>query len=105
MVMKRIAGALLLVTSFIAALPGYAQDRLTAKWNDPSRPGLLRVNWHNGSIIVKTHSGNDVTIGSNQGANLRPDPPEAGGLRRIDSGSRGIAIESDSSNTITLSSR
>lgn len=103
--MKRIAGALLILTGFLAATPGYAQDRLTAKWNDPSRPGLLRVNWHNGSISVKTHSSSDVTVESNQEINPRPDPPDAGGLRRIDSGSRGIAVDSDSSNTITLSSR
>lgn len=102
--MKKAAGVLLLLTGFLAAMPGYAQERLTVKWNDPSRPGLLRVNWHNGSIIVKTHAGNDITIKANQ-VEPRPDPPQAGGLHRIDSGSRGISAESDSSNTITVGSR
>jgi len=86
-----------------SAIPTYAQEQVTAKWNDPSRPGLLKVDWRNGSVIVKTHNTSDVTISTKNGINPRPVPPEAGGLRRIDSGSRGFVVDSETNNVITIS--
>jgi len=86
-----------------AASTAYAQERITAKWNDPSRPGLLKVDWHNGSIIIKTHSTNDVTIDTKGGSTTRPVPAEAGGLRRIDGGGRGLVVDSEPNNVMTIS--
>jgi DUF4097 and DUF4098 domain-containing protein YvlB len=102
--MKRILGLLLALLGCLAAIPAHAQERTTIKWNDPSRPGLLKIDWYNGSIIVKTHNSSDVTIDATRTLNRRPDPPEAAGLRRIDTGV-GITVESDSSNVIMISSR
>src|SRR5215831_15601293 len=101
--MRRILILALLFIVLAAASTASAQDRVTAKFNDPSRPGLLKVNWHNGSIIIKTHSTNDVTIDAKGGAASRPVPAEAGGLRRIDSGGRGLVIDSDANNVMTIS--
>jgi DUF4097 and DUF4098 domain-containing protein YvlB len=101
--MKRILGLLLTQAVFLAAIPAHAQERTTVKFNDPSRPGLLKVDWHNGSIIVKTHNTSDVTIGTAGTPNRRPNPPDAGGLRRIDTGA-GISVDSDSNNVITIGS-
>jgi DUF4097 and DUF4098 domain-containing protein YvlB len=101
--MKRILGLLLALAGCLAAIPAYAQERTTVKFNDPSRPGLLKIDWHNGSIIVKTHNSSDVTLDTARNVNRRPDPPEAAGLRRIDTAGQ-ITVDSDSSNVITISS-
>ena len=102
--MRRILNSMLVLAVSLAAMPAHAQDRMTVKFNDPSRPGLLKVQSHNGSIIVKTHSGSDVTVEGRRGANAAPDPPEATGLHRIDSVNRGIIVESDANNVITVNS-
>src|SRR5262249_45015504 len=86
------------------ATPAHAQERTTVKFNDPSRPGLLKIDWHNGSIVVKTHNSSDVTIDTTRNLNRRRDPAEAAGLRRIDTAGE-ITVDSDSSNVITISSR
>jgi len=101
--MKRFVAFIVIVAGWMSVIPGYAQEQLTLKWNDTSRPGLVKVDWHNGSIIVRTHTSNDVTISSKQGRNLRPVPAEAGGLRRIDSGIGKLFADSDSNNVITIS--
>jgi DUF4097 and DUF4098 domain-containing protein YvlB len=85
-----------------AASTAYAQERVSAKFNDPSRPGLLKVNWHNGSIIIKTHSTNDVTIDTKSRPASRREPAETAGLRRIDGGGRGVSIDSDANNVMTI---
>jgi len=101
--MRRILNLALLFTVSAGLNTAYAQERITAKWNDPSRPGLLKVNWYNGSIIIKTHSTNDVTIGpQSQSALRRREPAEAGGLRRIDGGGRGLIVDSDANNVMTI---
>src|SRR5688572_18400625 len=78
--------------------PALAQvnpDRLTVAWTDPSRPGLLKVNVHQGSIHVRTHSGRDVIIEARSArANQKP-PTESGGLRRIDLSTSGLVIEEE----------
>jgi DUF4097 and DUF4098 domain-containing protein YvlB len=85
---------------FFATAPLLAQqvnpDRVTVAFSDPSRPGLLRVNVHDGSIKVRTHSGSDVIIearSSRGGQNQAP--PEAGGLRRLDVTTSGLVIEEE----------
>ena len=99
--MKRSLGVILALAGFLAAMPAYAQEQVTAKFNDPSRPGLLKVSWHNGSITIKTHAGNDVTVSSTRGAERR-EPAAARGLRRIDTGLGGIAVDSGNNNVITI---
>jgi hypothetical protein len=101
--MKRILGLLLALAGCLTAIPAHAQERTTVKFNDPSRPGLLKIDWHNGSIIVKTHNSSDVTIEAARNFNRRPAPPEAGGLRRIDTAGN-ITVDSDSNNVMTISS-
>ena len=101
--MRRILGLLLALAGCLAATPGYAQERTTVKFNDPSRPGLLKIDWYNGSVIVKTHNSSEVTFGTARNLNRRPDPPEATGLRRIDTGVA-ITVDSNSSNVITINS-
>ena len=41
--MGRILGLLLALAGCLAATPGYAQERTTVKFNDPSRPGLRKI--------------------------------------------------------------
>lgn len=100
--MRTILSLALLFTVSAAASTAYAQERITVKWNDPSRPGLLKIDWHNGSIVIKTHSGNDVTVEAKGSSAPRPAPPEAGGLKRIDSGNRGMVVDSDANNVMTI---
>ncbi len=101
--MKRILGLLLALAACLTTVTTYAQERSTVKFNDSSRPGLLKIDWHNGSIIVKTHPSSDVTIQATRILNRRPAPREAGGLRRIDT-DMGITVDSDSNNVMTISS-
>jgi DUF4097 and DUF4098 domain-containing protein YvlB len=103
--MRRTVGMVITLTALFVAIPLHAQERLTVNWNDPSRPGLLKVNWHNGAITVKTHSGNDVVIETTAGReNRRPAPAEAGGLRRIDAGGPGLIVESEN-NVMTVNAQ
>jgi DUF4097 and DUF4098 domain-containing protein YvlB len=102
--MKRSLGLILVLVGWLAVLPAQAQEQLTVKWNDPSRPGLLKVTWHNGSIVIKTHNSNDVSIVTNGNLRRRSDPPAAGGLRRIDAGRGNVAVDSDNNNVITINS-
>jgi hypothetical protein len=100
--MRKILNLAVLSTVLATANSGYAQERVSAKFNDPSRPGLLKVNWYNGSIIIKTHSTNDVTIDAKSRPVSRREPAETAGLRRIDGGGRGLIIDSDANNVMTL---
>ena len=99
--MKRSLGVILALAGCLAAMPAYAQEQLTVKFNDPSRPGLLKVSWHNGSITIKTHAGNDVTVSATRGVQRR-EPAAARGLRRIDTGLAGISVDSGNNNVITI---
>ena len=107
--MKRSLGVILALAGYLAAMPAYAQEQTTAKFNDPSRPGLVKVNWHNGSITIKTHTGNDVTISSTRatvrrGSRVPREPREAVGLQRIDTDGAGFVVDSGNNNVITISS-
>src|SRR6516164_2828298 len=101
--MKRSLGVILALAGYLAAMPAYAQEQTTAKFNDPSRPGLIKVNWHNGSITIKTHTGNDVTISSTRatvrrGSRVPREPREAVGLQRIDTDGAGFVVDSGNNN-------
>lgn len=90
---------IMMVTAFWTA-PLFAQqatsDKLTVPWSDPARPGLLKVNVHQGGINVKTHAGKDVII---EAKSTRTDPAqtpaESGGLRRIDLNATGLVVEEE----------
>jgi len=105
---KRISIAVLVAAMFAATVQAQTNsDRVTVKWSDPSRPGLVEVTLISGSISVKTHAGNDVIVDGNTAAATRrgrnPEPsPE--GLRRIDGNTRGLTIE-EANNVLTVSSR
>ena len=51
---------------FIAGVLSYSQeekvDRATVPFSDPSRPGLLKVDIHNGGITIKGYEGKEVII-------------------------------------------
>jgi hypothetical protein len=107
--MKTMISLMLVLFSCISS-PLLAQQQVTAKWNDPSRPGLLKVNWVMGSISVRTHASNDVTVEAKGDRNRlddhivrRPAPSETAGLRRIDSGGSPVTIDSDTNNVMTVS--
>jgi DUF4097 and DUF4098 domain-containing protein YvlB len=106
--MKRSLGVILALAGYLAAMPAYAQEQTTARFSDPSRPGLIKVNWHNGSITIKTHTGNDVTISSTRPIVRRGrvprEPREAVGLQRIDTDGVGFVVDSGNNNVITISS-
>jgi hypothetical protein len=102
--------SLIVLAGFILFSPTLlAQERVTAKWNDPSRPGLLKVDSVWGSIRIKIHATSDVTVEAKSRRNRidgrsgrRPAAPEAAGLRRLDSGGSPFMTESDSNNVITV---
>lgn len=59
-------------------------DRATVEFSDPSRPGLLEVSTHTGSITVKGTSRKDVSVEAR--VRTRPvseTPPEKDGMKRI----------------------
>jgi len=62
----RTSATLLAALIFVAA--AHAQDdgqgRMTVKWTDPSRPGLVKVNVLSGSVSVRTYAGRDVVVQS-----------------------------------------
>src|SRR5262245_60259848 len=76
-------------------LPGVAlaqqasPDRLAVAFSDPSRPGLLRVRIMTGRITVTGYNGKDVIVTSDALRRSRPAPPEARGLKRLNSLSSG----------------
>src|ERR1051326_3464960 len=102
--------SLIAFVGFMLSLPALlAQEQATAKWNDPSRPGLLKVNSVLGSIRIKIHTTNDVTIEVKSRRNriddriVRPPaPPEGAGLRRPDPGGSPFTVETDLNNVITV---
>src|SRR4051812_30036421 len=106
--MKRVLPIIVLIASLFAIVPAQAQDsgdRLVVNFSDPSRPGLLRVNFINGSISVKTHSGKDVIIeGKSAGNRDRRPSTTPDGLRRIDTNATGITVEEEN-NVMAVSSR
>ena len=100
---------LILTVLLCMSCPLPAQEQVTARWNDPSRPGLLKVNWVMGSITVRMHAGNDVIVQTKNNRNglddrivRRPAPPDTAGLRRIDSGAAPVTIDSDANNVMTI---
>jgi hypothetical protein len=80
--------------------------RLPVAWSDPSRPGLVKVSLISGSIMVRTHTANNVIVESavvaRRGSGRTPDR-NAEGLRLIGGRNSGSTIE-ESNNVITISS-
>jgi hypothetical protein len=62
-----VLAALMFVAASQAAQTAQTDDgkgRVTVKWTDPSRPGMVRVNLLTGSLSVRTHAGHDVIVQS-----------------------------------------
>ncbi len=77
-------------------------DRVTVKFSDPSRPGLLKVNLINGGIAVKAHSGTDVIVQAR--SRHGDDEPEAArGMKRIPISGTGLDVEEEN-NVMKVSS-
>ena len=106
--MKKLIPILMLIVAASAVAPVHAQDtgdRVTVNFSDPSRPGLLKVNFISGAITVKTHSGKDVIIeGKSEGNRGRRPSTTPDGLRRIDTNTTGLTIEEEN-NVMSISSR
>src|SRR5262249_31050966 len=79
-------------------------DRVTVSWSDPSRPGLLKVNFMNASITVKSYAGKDVIIESTSSNRGRPRPPRPDGLKRIDTNGDGFVVEEEN-NVMSVTAR
>lgn len=101
--MKRMIPILVLAAATMGVLPARAQDRWTVNFSDPSKPGLLRVNFVNGGITVKTHAGREVII-EGKSNSRRNEPATREGLRRIDANNAGLTIEEEN-NVMTVSTR
>lgn len=98
-----------IVAALWMSAPAWSQeanpDRLTVTWSDPSRPGLVKVNIMNGSVAVKTHAGRDVIIDAKaRSRTSRRTPAEAGGLRRLDMNTMGLAVEEEN-NVMSITTR
>lgn len=101
--------AAMLVLPGAAAAQNTTQDanHIVIPLTHPTQPATLKVSTLNGSITVKAYNGRDVIIdgGSGSGDNFRhrdlPVPPEAQGMRRLDTGN-GINAQEDN-NVVTVS--
>ncbi len=81
-----------------AVLPVFAQgtpDRVTVPFSDPSRPGLLKVDLVNGSIVVKAYNGKEVIINAASGSQRRRGADQSEGLRRITINTTGLEVEEE----------
>jgi DUF4097 and DUF4098 domain-containing protein YvlB len=95
----------------LIAAPVFSQDaqpdRVTVPFSDASRPKTLKASLINGSITVKGYDGKDAIVEGVAGSGRRRAERErerSDGLRRIDIGGTGLAIE-ESDNVITVGTR
>ncbi|HWG38657.1 MAG TPA: DUF4097 family beta strand repeat-containing protein [Terriglobales bacterium] len=81
-------------------------DHVVVPLSHPGQPATLRVSVVTGSITVKTASGNNVVIDTDESSDsssrrrARPEPPEAQGMHRLNT-SAGISAEEDN-NVVTV---
>ena len=108
--MKKVALNTILAAAISVVAPAYGQDaggdRLTVNFSDPSRTGLLKVNFMNAGISVKAHAGRDVIIeskSSNRRGRTRPSTTPDG-LRRIDGNANGLTVEEEN-NVMSIMTR
>jgi len=85
----------------LAAIPCRAQtqaqsgaDRITVNLTDPSRPSHVKASLVNGGIIVKAHDGKEVIVEA-RARNQESERESSGGLRRLNIGRTGLAVEED----------
>jgi len=88
----------LTVTLCAMAVAQDSADRIVVPARDSSHPRVVRCDLMNGSITVKTHSGNDVIV---EGPEGHREPPRADGMRRIGGSTRGIEVQ-EQDNAITV---
>ena len=102
--MKRLVSIAALVAAMFAATV-QAQDnsdRFPVTLSDPSKPALVKVNFMNGSISVRTHTGKDIVVEGRAVAARGRNQETRDGLRRIDTNQRGLTIE-EANNVVTVS--
>lgn len=92
----KIAGLFLGLAALVWAQD--AADRVTVPFSNPTGAKRVNVSVINGSIHVKTHSGNDVIVEGRGVPSKRREAPA--GMKRIDAGA-GMTVE-ESENTITV---
>jgi len=106
--MKTVYITIFMLATITLAGPLSAQDvdpdRVTVSWSDPSRPGLVKVNFTNASITVRSYTGKDVIIDSRSSNRGRPRAPRPDGLRRIDGNGVGLVVEEEN-NVMNVTSR
>ncbi|MBZ5607433.1 MAG: DUF4097 domain-containing protein [Acidobacteriia bacterium] len=102
---------IIFLSFFFAAGPGWSQeaqpDRVTVPFSDPSRPKTLKASLINGSITVKGYDGKLAIVEARPGTSGRrraERPERADGLRRIDAGGTGLAVD-ESDNVISVGAR
>jgi len=81
---------------WIALLPVtlLAQERITATFSDPNRPGTVRISAVEGSITVTGAPGKDVIVESSRGSRER-DRDAQSGMRRIITAGGGIEVQEE----------
>ncbi len=81
---------------WIALLPVtlLAQERITATFSDPNRPGTVRISAVEGSVTVTGAPGKDVIVESSRG-NRERDRDAQTGMRRIITAGGGIEVQEE----------
>jgi DUF4097 and DUF4098 domain-containing protein YvlB len=98
--MKWIYQVLCIVLLFVANSLGQGQapgeDRISVRFSDPSRPGLLKASLLSGGITVRGYEGKEVVIEAR--VRVRESSQETSrseGMRRIATRSTGLSIEEE----------
>ena len=93
---------------FLAATAAFSQDaqpdRVTVPFSDAARPKTLKAHLLNGGITVRGYDGKDAIVEARPESGRRRRPDRSDGLRRIDIGGSGLAVE-ESDNVITVGTR
>ena len=82
-----------------------SSDKMSISFRDPSRPGTVKLNINYGSIVVRAHSGKDVSVESETHADKDRDgavPESARGLKRLNATGSSLTLDEDN-NVVTIS--
>ena len=91
---------ILLAVCALAFAQDTTGDRIVVPARNTSHPRVVNCNIVNGSIVVKTHSGNDVIV--EDGASASRNAPS--GMKRIGMANRGLEV-TEEDNVITVHNR
>ena len=103
--MRKLAIVFLVSTS-AAFSQDASPDRVTVPFSDASRPKSLKASLINGSITVRGYDGKDAIVEAVNGSGRprRAERERSDGLRRIDIGGTGLAVE-EADNVVTVGTR